>query len=305
MYTFIVNPNARSGLGHKIWSSLEETLKEKNVKYEVFFTKYQHHATNLVADITSSGEERTIVALGGDGTMNEVLNGMSHFDKVRVGLIPTGSGNDFARGLGISGKPQDLMNKYLDMDSYDRIDVGSITVVDSGMERKFAISSGLGLDAIVCKKANASKLKKQLNKIGLGQVTYIVLTVINLFTMETMDVEIEYDGEKKSVSKMIFSAAMNFYAEGGGVPMAPKADVKDGLLSVCCVHGIAKWKTFFLLPFLVMAKHEGIKGFEIINSRYFHLKAKGPMILHTDGEYIADVREILYECLPEKLKLLI
>ena len=70
MYTFIINPNARSGLGRKIWNELEEILKERNIEYQALFTKYQRHATQLVRDLTSDGREHTIVALGGDGTVN-------------------------------------------------------------------------------------------------------------------------------------------------------------------------------------------------------------------------------------------
>ena len=102
MYTFIVNPNARSGLGHKIWSSLEEVLKERNVEYEVLFTKYQHHATKLTKQLTSTGEECTIIALGGDGTINEVMNGICDISKTTLGYIPIGSSNDFARSLKLS-----------------------------------------------------------------------------------------------------------------------------------------------------------------------------------------------------------
>ena len=306
MIHIVVNEKSKTGKGQNVWREVKKTLEYQKVPYKEYKTEYVGHATGIakhLCDVVKDGDK--VVILGGDGTINEFINGITDFDKIRLGIIPSGSGNDFARGLGIKGTPQFLINRILDIKECQTIDIGSITIVDKGIERKFAISSGVGLDAIVCKKANGSKLKKQLNKLGLGQITYIVLTIINLFTMETMDAQIEYDGGKRSVKKMIFSAAMNFSAEGGGVPMAPKADAKDGLLSVCCVHGIPKWKTFFLLPLLVMAKHENIKGFNIINSRYFHLKATQPMTLHTDGEYIADVKEVLYECLPDRLKLII
>ena len=101
MYTFIANPNARSGRGILLWKQIEKILQEKEIEYKVLFTKYQHHATRLVHDLTSDSASHTIVVLGGDGTLNEVIDGIAYLDKVTLGYIPLGSGNDFARGLGL------------------------------------------------------------------------------------------------------------------------------------------------------------------------------------------------------------
>ena len=79
MYTFIANPNARSGRGILLWKQIEKILQEKEIEYKVLFTKYQHHATRLVHDLTSDSASHTIVVLGGDGTLNEVINGISDF----------------------------------------------------------------------------------------------------------------------------------------------------------------------------------------------------------------------------------
>ena len=178
MYTFIVNPNARSGLGHKIWSSLEEVLKEKNVEYEVLFTKYQHHATKLTQQLTSTGEECTIVALGGDGTINEVMNGICDISKVTLGYIPIGSSNDFARSLKLSTDALEALSNIINPTAYKYINVGTLEYKDK--KRRFAVSSGLGFDAAVCHRILVSKLKLILNKIGLGKLTYVAIALQSL-----------------------------------------------------------------------------------------------------------------------------
>ena len=94
MYTFIANPNARSGRGILLWKQIEKILLEKEIAYNVLFTKYQHHATRLVHDLTSDGAPHTIVVLGGDGTLNEVIDGIRYLDKVTLGYIPLGSGTE-------------------------------------------------------------------------------------------------------------------------------------------------------------------------------------------------------------------
>ena len=83
--------------------------------------------------------------------------------------------------------------------------------------------------------------------------------------------------------------------------MAPHASVQDGLLSLGSASGIAKWQTFFLLPFLVAAKQEHINGFTIRNEKGFRLILDKPMVLHADGEYCGDVTEMHFQCLPKKL----
>ena len=122
--------------------------------------------------------------------------------------------------------------------------------------------------------------------------------------MPTTEVIASFDGAApRKISKMIFVAAMNHPTEGGGVPMAPRANAQDGKLSVCCVYGISRWKAFFLLPVLIMGKHEGKKGLDIVECESYELKLKQPMVLHGDGEYLGEQTSIRYTC--EKGKLLV
>lgn len=307
MIYFIVNSTSRTGKGLDIWKQVRTHLKSNNVEFKAFETKYAGHATELARKISSlPDEEITLVTIGGDGTVNEVINGIADFSKIRFGVIPTGSGNDFARGLGLSNDPILQTDVIMNSIITETIDIGKVWWEGCDKPRYFAISAGVGLDAIVCKKALTSKLKKFLNKIHLGKLTYIILTIQTLFSMDTAEVKATLDdGEEVEFKKLIFAAAMNFRAEGGGVPMAPRADAKDGLLSMCIVHGIPKWVTFFCLPFLVLAKHEWIPGFDIINCKRCEIRLDKPVVLHEDGEYCADTDHVVMECMPEKLRLIV
>ena len=104
--------------------------------------------------------------------------------------------------------------------------------------------------------------------------------------MQTADAEIFFDREEGLQKKrMIFTAAMNFKAEGGGVPMAPAASACDGKLSFCEAAGIPKWRTFLCLPFLVAAKHTSIHGFSVTDAKDCTIRLSRPMVVHADGEY--------------------
>ena len=306
MYYFIVNEHSRSGKGARIWREVEAVLKERKISYQAYKTEYEGHACKLAHDICELPEEDIrLIVLGGDGSANEVLNGMTHFEKVKFGVIPTGSGNDLARGLGIKGSPTEQLEAILSCEKEFVMDLGEVSWNGGKKPRLFAISAGTGLDALVCKKALKSALKDFLNKIHLGKLTYILLTIESLFTMETTDGAAVADGKgQKNMKKMIFCAAMNFRAEGGGVPMAPAADAQDGKLSVCCAYGIPKWRTFFCLPLLITAKHLFIRGFEVTDCAEYDLKLRHPMVLHADGEYCGDVTEMHFKCLPGMLHVL-
>ncbi|MBO4863990.1 MAG: diacylglycerol kinase family lipid kinase [Eubacterium sp.] len=305
MYYFIVNYTGGSGKARKTWNRVHFLLKEKGIEYKAYATKRAGHAGELAKNISEiDDDDIRLIVVGGDGTINEVLNGITDFSKVRLGLIPTGSGNDFSRGLGITKNTDQALDIILSSVEGKTIDIGEVTTGD-GKKRYFGISSGIGLDAIVCKKNDSSKVKKILNKLGIGSLSYIVLTITTLFSMETYDVkvklkysEMEEDGDKavlveeKHFDKLIFLVAMNFFAEGGGVPMNPNATADDGLLSICAVAGIPKWKTFFKLPLLTKGKHEGKKGFVLKDVEGLVFDADRPMVLHADGEYIGDETHI-------------
>lgn len=313
----IVNQGARTGKASRIWKKLQHILDEKSIDYEVYFTEYEHHATELTEKLfTDDIEDKTIpiylIVVGGDGTINEVLNGIPDFNRARLGVIPTGSGNDFGRNLWIPKNPKKGLEMILSCIEREeegiavpRLDLGQVVWDGCKKPRIFGISAGIGLDAIVCKKALHSRMKKFLNFFHMGKLTYLFFTIQSLFTMKTAEAEWSSgNGKKGKLHNMIYAAAMNLRAEGGGVPMAPHASPTDGYLSLSSASGIPKWKTFFCLPFLLAAKHERIKGFAVKDASCIRLKTDQPVVLHADGEYCAEITEAEFVCLAGKLQLL-
>lgn len=102
MYYFIVNPNSRSGRGRSIWNEIHQQLMLRGVDFQYCLTRYSGHAAEIASDACALGTESEpvyIIAVGGDGTIHEVLTGITDFDRVVFGYIPTGSGNDFCRSM--------------------------------------------------------------------------------------------------------------------------------------------------------------------------------------------------------------
>ncbi|MBR1508359.1 MAG: YegS/Rv2252/BmrU family lipid kinase [Eubacterium sp.] len=318
MYYFIVNRTGGSGRAAKTWHKVRMMLRNNQMEYKAFLTKYEGHATVLAKNISRLPDsEIKLIVVGGDGTVNEVLNGIEDFDRVSLGVIATGSANDFINGIGIPRDTEAAIQRILDPKDNLTIDIGRVTA-DGRRPRYFGISCGVGLDAIVCKKALTSKLKRFLNKLGCGSLTYVILTVVNLFTMEYIRANVRYSMDEakteddynsegtvtEEYKKLIFLAAMNLPAEGGNVPMRPDALPDDGKISALVADGIGKVRAFISLPKLVAAKHSGIRGFHFEDAKYIDIELERPAVLHVDGEYYGDVSNIHIESCYKKLKLL-
>ncbi|MCI8485170.1 MAG: diacylglycerol kinase family lipid kinase [Lachnospiraceae bacterium] len=308
MYYFIVNITSRTGKGKRVWKMLEEELEKRKVEYQAFFTKYKGHAGELAGKLTKKYQEDVIslVVVGGDGTANEVVNGIQNFEKVKLGYIPAGSGNDLARGLHLPKNPPAALQVILESTELYPMDVGKVSW-GRGLEQSayFNISSGVGMDADVCRRVNASGMKVFLNKLHLGRVSYFVQTGMTLAEMPSIQASVQFDdGEKKRIHGLICMAVMNHRYEGGGLPMAPDASDQDGKLSVCYIHGVKKLSAVMALLALVKGKHIGFRGIELSDCESCTLWLQEPVAGHTDGEDLGDPMHLRYECLPGALKII-
>lgn len=285
MYTFITNPNARSGLGAKVWKELEQILEEREVSYDVHFTKYQRHATRIVRDLTSDGMEHTIIILGGDGTVDEVINGITDLSKVTLGYIPIGSSNDFARFFGFRSTPSETLQNILDSKETTSMNIGRITYHKGEKTKRFAVSAGAGFDAAVCHQSVTSRIKVALNRLHLGRLTYVGIALSQLLALKPCTVHVSIDGkEEVSYERTYFVAAMNHPYEGGGFKFCPDADPCDGKLNITIIAGLSKLKVLFLLPTAFKGWHTVFKGVHTFTSDHFQIRSDRPLPIHTDGE---------------------
>lgn len=282
-YIFIVNPKARSGMGETVWNTLEPELKKKRVSYTLFLTQYCRHAEKIAEAVTADGEEHTLVVLGGDGTVNEVLNGIRYPEKTVMGYIPIGSGNDFVRGLGIPRDPLEAIEVIMSPQKIINIDVGEME--RAGKKRRFAVSGGMGFDAAVCHEVCVSKWKILLNRIGLGKLSYAAVALDRLMKDKPSQMTVvTEDGRKRVFEKAYFAAFMNLPYEGGGFKFCPQASPEDGMLDVFVASGISRAKILFLLPTAFAGLHTRFKGIEIFRCREAEIRTDMLMPLHTDGE---------------------
>lgn len=308
MYHFIVNPVSRSGKGLKLWQQqIEPELKTQNIEYSVEFSKERGDVTNIVAKISSAGKNESnciIVILGGDGTVNDAVQGIKDFENTTLAYIPTGSSNDFARDLKLPKSVKKNLRRILSAKAPVLMDVGQVET-ERGT-RRFAVSSGLGFDGAVCQKSVHSILKKRLNKIGLGKLTYLGIALNQIINAPKVDAEITFaDGKKVNAKNLLFFAAMVHKYEGGGFKFCPKADAYDGELDFICAANKTVPGILLALPTAFFGFHSIFKGIDIYRFKTAEIKTSIPLWLHTDGEVGYKAQYLNFSQVDEKLKFIL
>lgn len=322
MYSFLVNPASRSGRGQKYWERIKPVLEERKIPYQVFFSKGPGDMVKLSRQLTSSlspeGEDVHLVVLGGDGTANEAVQGIADFSRTRFSYIPTGSSNDLARDAGISRNPLEALERILSSARERRMDVGFLHYntaylpeasrpADVPPDRRFLVSCGIGFDAGVCQEAMKSRMKDFLNKVGLGKLTYLGIALKQLMRSGRDSAELVIDENSPSVKSirlpgLMFIACMSHCYEGGGFYFCPGADAADGMLDLCTVSGVPKWKVLLVLPTAFQGKHYRYNGVERYGGQTIHIRTSAPLWVHTDGEVACRSDDITVSCSKQLLR---
>lgn len=298
---FIVNPASRTGRGIEIWKEAEKVLKGSEIPYEVYFTKRAGHATELAGKLTEDEGKHKIIALGGDGTVNEVLNGIVRLEDTVFGYIPTGSGNDFAAGMDLPTDAMTAIEHILEEKSLLQMNVGIVETED-GEKRRFGVSCGMGWDAAICHEAVASKMKRLLNKIKLGKLCYVGIALKQIAGFKKIPMEVLIDQrEPIQLDQTYFTAVMNGPYQGGKLKLCPDADWSDDLLDVCIVGDISKLKLLCVLPTAYVGLHRLFKAVQIKRGEKIILRGRKALPVHVDGENFGYHQEIKLSLEKEKL----
>ncbi len=206
MFHVIINPASRSGRALALWKNAEHCFREAEISYEVYFSQYQGHIEEICRDLTSKGQDVKLVIFGGDGTVNEAINGIQDFDHVQLGYVPTGSSNDLARGLGLAKDPLQVLSRILEGETARTVDLGVVHYLDKenaqqtnaykstlqkdsavptdNSSRRFIVSAGIGFDAAICQEVSVSPFKKVFNKLHLGKLIYLAVAIRLILTQK-------------------------------------------------------------------------------------------------------------------------
>lgn len=309
MYHVIINPAAKSGGGKQLWGQLESVFKEQGVPYQVHFTKHEKDAGRFAARLTENGGNIKLLVCGGDGTLNEALEGIHDLDAVELAYIPQGSANDFARDFSEQGTPKERLRRILTREPY-YMDIGLVSAVaqdGTTYMRRFAGSSGIGYDAAVCEEVERSVMKRYLNRVRLGKLAYLIIALKQLVRLPQHPLRVVLDGEKKiEMKRCLFSAFMVHRYEGGGFMFCPDADAFDGSLDLCMAENLTRRKVLRVLPSAFSGKHVRHKReIHMLRAKDIVVRAEEPMYFHVDGEVVCCAKELHLSCLQRKLKLYI
>ena len=272
-HVFIVNPVSGRGKALKVSLGIKKICEAEKLDYEIHYTNGPKDATKIAKKV--KGSKNIIYSVGGDGTLNEVLNGVIG-TKNMLAVIPAGSGNDFYRTL---SKMDDEM---------PLIDVGKVN------GKYFLNVVSIGIDAEVAK--NAEVMKKL--KVPTSQI-YNASIVYTFFKYKFKDIEFSVDNTR-SKNKCTILTICNGKMYGGGYKIAPEALLSDGYFDVYIVDKISKPTLPFLLGKLKKGTHESLKEVHKSKATKIKFKCDYDLVCNVDGEIIID-RKFNIKILPKSL----
>ena len=307
----LINPASRSGYSVRIWEETRGLFEEKGFDCQVFYSTPEEEMSALARRLTKGKEHVNLLVFGGDGTINEVLNGIEDFSSVDLGVVPTGSSNDFARAIGLTSE-KNAVERILEKTEVVCRDLGEVIYrKEDGRDslRFFNVSTGIGFDAASCEGVERSRMKRVLNRIGLGKLVYLGVAIRLILTSSLMPFKITLvdDGRQETTDlpRTLFAVCMNHGYEGGGFLFCPAADSQDGKIDLCAASDIGRLRFFFLFPKAYTGAHIGHRGVTVRQGDKIIVECKEPLFLHADGEVLGKAVRMEVRVLPEKIRFLV
>ncbi|WOK06429.1 diacylglycerol kinase family lipid kinase [Imperialibacter roseus] len=269
----MVNPAAGYGKGAKIVGEVEKFLRTNDLVYESFFTKKGQNAKAIVKRRLDESFTDLLV-IGGDGTLNDAINGIGDNTQVVVNVISTGTGNDFIKSVDVGSNLLQQLDTLLH---------GVEKTIDLGVcnERLFHNGVGIGFDGQIV--ADMKQKKKPLLLWGYGAYLYRVLRILSSYQEKQLSFSI--DG-KKYTKKVLLLTVANGTTFGGGFVLTPDAKVDDGLLDVCLIERILPWNRFLSLSKLGAGRHGKLEEVSFFKASHVSIEADKKQWMHIDGELL-------------------
>lgn len=290
----IVNPKADMGHTGSLIAELKPMV-DRYAEADWSETGYPTHATELARQAGELGY-KLVIAIGGDGTVHEVVNGLmqvSPENRPRLGILPVGSGNDFAQSIGITGTPADALDKIFSGQP-KQMDVGLYDIGD-GERKYFNNTFGIGFDGTVNTRTHRIKVLR-------GFLMYLVAVLQTIIlNHDSPRMHITTDMEAWDEQTTMFTVC-NGPREGGGFLVAPQADSSDGILNYATVCKVSRLMMLRLIPEVMKGTHGRFKQVRLGELHKLQIHSEKPVQIHTDGETIAgfgtEVRNVTIEVVP-------
>jgi YegS/Rv2252/BmrU family lipid kinase len=288
MKVFIVNLKAGKGKAAKYIKKIKSYPEKGMDKFDVVYTEFPGHATEI-AHRYSKMDDMTLYSLGGDGTLNEVVNGSIGTNTVVID-IPTGSGNDFIKSITDIRDPFEIFKRSLSAQTK--------TIDTMRVNDRYCINiASVGLDATVAYNA------KMLKKVPLisGSLAYFLSIFITLVKYKAYKLNLCIDSEEYKVESLLIAIANGKYY-GGGMKAVPDAVIDDGYLDICMVKNMKLLKILSLLSKYKKGKHVGLKEVTMKRAKKIRIESEEKLQINIDGE-ITEGNIIEIEIIPDSLKI--
>ena len=292
----ILNPTANHGRSNREAADLHPLMAMHNATWSG--TEYPGHAIELARQAGEQGCD-LVVAVGGDGTVHEVVNGLMQLaqeTRPALGIVPLGSGNDFAHILGLPIDPGEALLSAVNGQPH-ALDIGSVCDENDRLEY-FNNTIGMGFDSVV------NMHTRKITRIH-GFPMYFVALIRTIFrNFDPIDLHVETDQETWDL-KSLMLAVGNGPREGGGFNITPDAILNDGILNYVTVRNISRLMMLRLVPEFMNGTHGRFKDVKMGTCRRMDLTSQQPLYIHCDGEIYAgfgtDVRKLSIRILPQSL----
>jgi len=297
----ILNPMADMGRAWKTANDLRPIAQEFQGDLTWSGTVYPTHGIELAKQAADEGCD-LVVAMGGDGTVHEVMNGLMQVPEHKrpvMGVVPIGSGNDFAYSMGITQKSSHALAHALKAENVQPVDIGLMTDEQHGRKEYFDNTLGIGFDSIVTIHSH----KLPIVKGFMMYLTAVIQTII--MNHNPMQVNIETDTENFD-TKILMLTLCNGPREGGGFMLAPDAKNNDGKMTYVAVQKVSRLMMFRLVPEFMNGTHLRFKNIRTGEFKKLTLTSDLPLYIHADGEIFttfgSNLKKVSFEILPGALK---